>query len=74
MKHARRYKILPSRYPRIALNVVRHAGPSTARGVILFGWLFLGIERLRLSRGVETNLCWAWGLREIKKPSALFRS
>lgn len=70
VKRVARYKLLRARYPRIVQPAVRYSGSSIAKGVILAGGLFIGLERLRLHSGDELYLCWAWGLRDIRQPAA----
>lgn len=65
MKHISKYKILPSRWPRIVQRVVRFSDMFHAKGVIILGWLFVGIERVYIGESCETYVCWAHGLREI---------
>jgi hypothetical protein len=62
-----RYQLRKTPHPAIWIPATRLQGSKPARGVILFHWLFIGIERVKLSSGPdEVSIVWNWGLKPLR--------
>jgi len=58
------YYLKHSRLPWLYISCEKR----NTHGVILFHWLFIGIERLRFSSGPdEVSIVWNWGVHPIQK-------
>ena len=63
-KVVQKYILSRSRFPAVCIPAVR-VGPVSARGVILFHWLFIGIEREVRLNCESISLVWSFGLKPI---------
>jgi hypothetical protein len=64
-----RFNLYHSKHPAILIHADRIRGMYRAKGVILFHWLFIGIERIPQYDGFDVSLVWNLGLKPVLKYS-----
>lgn len=56
-----KFNLYTSRHPSVLIHAKRQRGMYWAKGVILFHWIFVGIEPV----GTARYLVWNWGLKPV---------